>query len=414
MGSPRRPYLVPGVGACMGPLAGIRVLDLSRVLAGPFCSMVLGDLGADIIKVEPPEGDLTRAWGPPFLRDVSGYYLSVNRNKRSLCVDLHQEEGLRILRGLVPSCDVVLENFRPGVADRLGVGYEDLRRRKEDVIYCSISGYGQDGPYRDRPSFDLILQALGGFMSITGEEGQPPVRVGVAIADLGAGLHAALAILASLWQRDRTGEGAYLDISILDGHVSWLTYMAQAYFLEGHPPGRLGSAHPHIVPYQAFPTADDPIVVAAASDRFWRGLCTALGEGELAEHADYATNEQRVLHRESLVQHLTDRFQERSREEWLARLEEAGVPAAPVQDLQEVFADPQIVHRGMVQTLRDSPLGAVKQLAFPARASTWSAGIEKTPPAKGEHTREILAEAGIEGSEINTLEKNRVVFSPLD
>ncbi|MFQ5907539.1 MAG: CaiB/BaiF CoA transferase family protein [Thermoplasmata archaeon] len=398
----------------MGPLAGIRVLDLSRVLAGPFCSMVLGDLGADIIKVEPPEGDLTRAWGPPFLREVSGYYLSVNRNKRSLCVDLHQEEGLQILRSMVPSCDVVLENFRPGVAERLGMGYEDVKGWKEDVVYCSISGYGQDGPYRNRPSFDLILQALGGFMSITGEAGRPPIRVGVAIADIGAGLHAALAILASLWKRDRTGEGSYLDVSILDGQVSWLTYMAQAYFLEGHPPGRLGSAHPHIVPYQAFPTADDPIVVAAANDRFWRGLCDALGLGDLAEHADYATNELRVVHRESLVQRLADRFQERGRDEWLIRLEQAGVPAAPVQDLREVFADPQIKHRGVVQTFQHPSLGAVRQLAFPALASTWRAGTERAPPTKGEHTREILAEAGMKAHEITALEKNQVVFSPPD
>jgi formyl-CoA transferase/CoA:oxalate CoA-transferase len=238
--------------------------------------MVLGDLGADIIKVEPPEGDLTRAWGPPFLQGESGYYLSLNRNKRSLCLDLRQEAAAGVLQRLVPTCDVVLENFRPGVAERLGIGYEQARMWREDVIYCSISGYGQDGPYRERPSFDIILQALGGFMSITGEEDRPPVRVGVAIADIGAGLYAALAILAGLWRRAQTKEGTYLDVSILDGHVSWLTYMAQAYFLGGQAPGKLGSAHPHIVPYQAFPTADEPIVVAAANERFWRRLCRAL------------------------------------------------------------------------------------------------------------------------------------------
>ncbi|MFQ5918658.1 MAG: CaiB/BaiF CoA transferase family protein [Thermoplasmata archaeon] len=396
----------------MSPLAGIRVLDLSRVLAGPFCSMVLGDLGAEVIKAEPPEGDVTRSWGPPFRGGESGYYLSLNRNKRSLCLDLRKEGGLRILRRLAGQSDVVLENFRPGVADRLGIGYEQVREWKEDIVYCSISGYGQDGPYRDRASFDIILQALGGFMSITGEEGRPPVRVGVAIADIGAGLHAALAILAALWRRAQTQEGAYLDISILDGHVSWLTYMAQAFFLEGEPPGKLGSAHPHIVPYQAFPTADDPIVVAAANDAFWRGLCRALGEGELAEEPDYATNELRVTHRDALVRRLVQRFQERGREYWLTRMEAEGVPAAPVQNLREVFEDPQVTHRGLVEQMQHRTLGAVTQLRSPVHTSAWTPDAPRPPPLKGEHTREILGETGYSDLEIDRLAESRVVTWP--
>ncbi|MEE9268218.1 MAG: CoA transferase [Thermoplasmata archaeon] len=396
----------------MGPLAGIRVLDLSRVLAGPFCSMVLGDLGADVIKVEPPEGDLTRAWGPPFLQGESGYYLSLNRNKRSLCLDLRQEAAAGVLQRLAPTCDVVLENFRPGVAERLGIGYEQARMWREDVIYCSISGYGQDGPYRDRPSFDIVLQALGGFMSITGEEDRPPVRIGVAIADIGAGLYAALAILAGLWRRAQTKEGTYLDVSILDGHVSWLTYMAQAYFLGGQAPGKLGSAHPHIVPYQAFPTADEPIVVAAANERFWRGLCRALDLTDLAGHADYASNALRVEHREDLVERLSQRLRERGRDEWLAALEAEGVPAAPVQDLRQVFADPQIQHRGMVQAVAHPRLGNIQQLAFPLHASAWTPDTPRAPPLKGEHTREILREAGCSERQIETLAKARVVTYP--
>ena len=398
----------------MGPLAGIRVLDLSRVLAGPFCTMVLGDLGADIIKVEPPEGDLTRAWGPPFLKGESGYYLSLNRNKRSLCLDLRQEAAARVLRRLVPTCDVVLENFRPGVAERLGIGYKQARTWREDVIYCSISGYGQDGPDRDRPAFDIVLQALGGFMSITGEEGRPPVRIGVAIADIGGGLHAALAILAALWGRAQTGEGALLDVSLLDGQVSWLTYMAQEFFLTGEPPGRMGSAHPHIVPYRAFPTTDGHVVVAAGTNRHWRSLCRAISREEMASSAEYATNALRVRNRTRLERTLTRIFQGRSRGDWLDRLRAEGVPCAPVQDVGEVFEDPQVVHRGLTLRASHPRLGEIMQLAPPFRSSSWGNPTPQPPPLLGEHTESILAEVGFTKERVAELREQGVVFSSED
>lgn len=376
------------------PLHDVRVLDLSRVLAGPFCSMILGDLGADIVKVEAPGGDLTRAWGPPFHEGVSGYYLSVNRNKRSIGLDLRTEGGQEILHELMESSDVILENYRPGVAARLGADYETARRLREDVVYCSITGYGQDGPYRDRASFDIILQALGGFMSITGEEGRPPVRIGVAIADLGAGLHAAIAILAALWRRAKTGRGDRIDVSILDGQVFWLTYMAQQYLLTGTPPGRMGSRHPHIVPYQAFPTADGYIVVATGHEPFWEGVCRAVEAEDLLEEERFRTNEGRVVHREELDRVLEARFRTRPRDAWLRRLAEEGVPAAPVQDLAEVFGDPQVVHREMVRTAAHPELGEVKTLAPPFRLTSSSLPIRWPPPLQGEHTRELLAELG--------------------
>lgn len=386
-----------------GPLDGIRVLDLSRVLAGPFCSMVLGDLGADVVKVEAPAGDLTRTWGPPFLEGVSGYYLSANRNKRSICLDLSTSEGHRVLHDLIRTSDVLLENFRPGVARRLGASYEQVRATRGDIVYCSITGYGQDGPYRDKASFDIILQALGGFMSITGEEGRPPVRIGVAIADLGAGLHAAIAILAALWGRAQTGRGESIDVSILDGQVAWLTYMAQQYFLTGIPPGRMGSKHPQIAPYQAFSTADGYIVVATGSERFWQGLCRALDAPDLVSRPEYATNEERVRHRGALDRALDERFQTRPRDEWLARLETEGVPAAPVQDLGEVFANPQVRHRKMVRTVQHPRLGEVRTLAPPFRFASEELPPRRAPPLRGEHSRELLRELGYDEEKVALL-----------
>ncbi|MFQ5838553.1 MAG: CaiB/BaiF CoA transferase family protein [Thermoplasmata archaeon] len=393
-----------------GPMKDIRVLDVSRVLAGPFCSMILGDLGADIVKVEPPEGDLTRSWGPPFLDGESCYYLSVNRNKRSICVDLSRQEGRDVLYDLVRASDVFLENFRPGVAQRLGIGYDRVKEVKRDIIYCSISGFGQDGPYRDTPSFDIILQALGGFMGITGEEGRPPVRIGVAIADLGAGLHAAIAVLAALWRWGRTGKGAYIDVSILDGQVFWLTYMAQQYFLTGTPPTRMGSRHPNIAPYQAFRTADGYIVVAAANEKFWNGMCRALEKEDLASMEDFSTNEMRIENREALDEHLEGIFRKRRTEDWLQRLQAEGVPCAPVNPLDRVFSDPQVLHRGMVKEVRHSSLGQIKQLGFPFKFPTWDFDIRFAPPLKGEHTREVLKEIGYGEDRIEKLRESRVVF----
>ncbi len=392
------------------PLKDIRVLDISRVLAGPFCSMILGDLGADVVKVEPPEGDLTRLWGPPFIDGESGYYLSVNRNKRSICIDLSRSEGREVLYDLAGRSDVFLENFRPGVAQRLGVGFNAIKEVKEDIVYCSISGFGQDGPYRERASFDIILQALGGFMSITGEEGRPPIRNGVATADLGAGLHAVIAILAALLRRVRTGEGEYIDVSILDGQVYWLTYMAQHYFLTGESPVRMGSRHPQIMPYQAFPTADGHIVVAAASEKFWKGLCEAIGREDLIIVEEFRTNESRVINRETLEPILEDVFRSRRTEDWVGVLQSRGVPCAPVNRVGEVLSDPQILHRELVREVRHSSVGPIRQLAPPFRFASGRYEMEAPPPLKGEHANTILLEAGYDQNRIEELSRSKVIL----
>ncbi len=387
-----------------GPLDGLRVLDVSRVLAGPFCSMILGDLGADVIKVEPPEGDLTRTWGPPFLDGESGYYLSVNRNKRSISLDLSRTEGREVLYELAKESDVFLENFRPGVAQRLGIDYDAVRAIREDVVYCSISGYGQDGPYREKPSFDIILQALGGFMGITGEEGRPPVRIGVATADLGAGLHAAIAVLAALWRRAATGEGDYVDVSILDGQIFWLTYMAQHFFLTGDSPERMGSRHPQIMPYQAFPTADGHVVVAAANERFWRRLCRVLGREDLLDRQEFRDNEARVQNRERLEDLLGDAFRRRGTAAWMEALEEEGVPSAPVNTVAQAIADPQIAHRQMVREA-DHPRGRLRLLAPPFRFASGDLPLRVPPPLRGEHGPAILRELGHDDEAIERLRR---------
>lgn len=391
-------------------LKGVRILDVSRVLAGPFCSMMLADLGAEVIKVESPEGDLTRSFGPPFLGGESGYYLSLNRNKRSLCLDLTKPEGKEVLYAAARRTDIFIENFRPGVAERLGIDFETFSHLNEEIIYCSISGYGQDGPSRERPSFDIILQAVGGLMGITGEEGGPPIRIGVATADLGAGLHAAIAILAALWRRSRTGVGEYIDVSILDGQISWLTYMAQEYFLTSKSPRRMGSRHPHIMPYQAFPTSDGHVVVAAANDRFWRGLCKAVGREDLADAEAYSTNERRVANRDSLESALSESFRKRGTHEWVTRLQGEGVPCAPVNSIEDVFSDPQVLHRGMVLETRHPSLGRITQLGLPFRFASEDFEVQRAPPQRGEHTTELLLEMGYTPDRVAELYKSAVVF----
>lgn len=393
-----------------GPLEGLRVLDLSRVLAGPYCTMLLADLGADVVKVEEPSlGDLTRRWGPPFKAGESAYYLSLNRNKRSIAVDLKSEEGVAIARRLAATSDVVVENFRPGVAAGLGLGFEDLMEVNPQVIYCSISGYGQDGPYRDRPAFDIVLQAMGGLMSITGEPGGPPVRVGVAVADIGAGMFAAVAILAALHRRAAKGEGERIDVSILDGQVAWMTYAAQALFLTGEAPGPLGSAHPNIFPYQAFPTADGYIVLGAANDAFWISTCRVLGLDALADDRRYATNAGRVEHRRDLEPLLAAAFKRGTTDGWYRKLIEAGVPCGPVNDLARVAADPQVLHRGMVQRVDHPRLGPLKVLGVPMKFHRSPGGDSRPPPLLGEHTDEVLRSLGISPEEIARLRRKGVL-----
>jgi crotonobetainyl-CoA:carnitine CoA-transferase CaiB-like acyl-CoA transferase len=331
------------------PLKGIRVLDLSRVLAGPYCSMTLADLGAEVIKVEMPgTGDDTRAY-PPFIGKQSSYFMSANRNKKSITLDLKAKEGQEILHRLAAKCDVVIENFRPGVTERLSADYATLKNINKRLIYCSISSFGQTGPYAEKPGYDLIIQGMGGLMGITGEPNGPPVRIGVAITDLGAGMWAVIAILAALQARERDGVGQYLDISMMDGSIAWMTYVAGNYFATGKVPSRMGSAHPSIVPYQAFEASDGKsILIGGGNDRLFVALCEGLGLTELAKEPIYIGNENRVKNRDSLLLKLERRFKEKPRDEWIRILDVLGVPVAPVYTIDEIFADEQVLHRGML------------------------------------------------------------------
>jgi crotonobetainyl-CoA:carnitine CoA-transferase CaiB-like acyl-CoA transferase len=365
-------------------LAGVRVLDLTRMLAGPYATMLLADLGAEVIKVEDPAGDPIRRMGPPFEPDGrSPYFMAINRNKKSVVLDLRDERDRARFLELVKTADAVLDNFRAGVMERLGLSPERLREVRPDLVTCSMSAFGGDGPYRDLPAFDLILQAMGGGMSITGEPGGRPTRAGIPIGDLAGGVFAAFAVCAALVHRQRTGQGQHVDLSLLDVQVSLLTYVAQYHLTDGRVPQPIGSAHQSVVPYQAFRTADGYVVVAVFVDSFWAPLCRLLDLPELVDR--YPDNVARVHGREELVSLLEARFAQRTTDEWVAELWRAGVPAGPVNTVDRVLSDPQVRHRGMVvsdgeRTLLGNPVKTGAQDRF-------------TPaPALGQHTREVLGE----------------------
>jgi len=391
----------------MQPLDDLLVIDLTRALAGPFCTVMLSDLGARVIKVETPEGgDDTRGWGPPFAGSESAYFLSVNRNKESLALNLKDVRGVALLRRLLARADVLVENFRPGIMDRFDLGYRALHGEFPRLIYASISGFGQDGPFRERAAYDLILQGMGGLMGITGEEGGSPVKVGVAIADICAGMYAAFGILAALRVRERTGRGQLVDAALLDGQVSWLTYNAGFYFATGDEPGRLGSAHPTIVPYQAFRTKDGYLNVAVGSEAIWRRFCEIV-DPALADDARYATNRDRVANRRVLIHHLQRLFETRPTAAWVEVLDAAGVPNGPILSLAEVFAHPQSVYRKIVTDI-DSPVGKLKFLSSPIRLSKTHARTESIP-ALGAQTGEILTRMGYSKKSIDELRSQEVV-----
>src|SRR5712692_10164202 len=323
-------------------LAGVRVLDLTRMLAGPYGSLILADMGAEVIKIEPPgEGDPMRQMGPPFLEGpTSAYFLATNRNKKSVTLDLTKPPGRDVFLRLVERSDVVIENYRPGIPARLGVDYDSCKARKPDIVYCSVSGFGQDGPYRDLPAFDLILQAMGGGMSITGEPGGAPIRAGVPLGDLAGGMFAATAVCGALWRRERTGEGQFIDISLLDCQVSVLTYVAQYYLANGRVPGPSGTSHQSVVPYQAFRTKDIWIVVAVFLERHWALFCQAVDMSQLETDSRFATNADRLAHREQLLSLLEPLFLQRPGDEWIERFRQAGVPAGPINTIDRVLSDP--------------------------------------------------------------------------
>jgi crotonobetainyl-CoA:carnitine CoA-transferase CaiB-like acyl-CoA transferase len=375
-------------------LEGVRVLDLSRMLAGPYGSMLLADLGAEVLKIEEPDGgDPMRVMGPPFLPDGdSAYFLAINRNKKSLAIDLTQPTGRDLFLELVRAADVVWENFRPGVMARLGCDYPRLAAINPRVILCSISAYGQDGPYRDWPAFDLALQAMGGAMSLTGEAGGRPVRMGLPIGDLAGGMFGAFAVAAALLRRQTTGQGAHVDLSLLDCQASLLTYLAQYFWADGRVPGPQGSGHASVVPYQALATRDGHLIVAVFAEKFWRGFCLALGRAEWEKDSRFATNRDRVAHREVLMPMVEAIVATRTTDEWLARLTAEGVPATPILTVDGVLTDPQVKARQMVVEMRHPRLGAVPTLGTPVKVDGGMGLAVSPPPSLGEHTDAVLRE----------------------
>ncbi len=405
-----------------GPLAHLRVLDLSRVLAGPWASQLLADLGAEVIKVERPgAGDDTRGWGPPWLRDREGrdtpesaYFASANRGKRSVTVDLARPEGRELVRRLAARSDALLENHKVGGLARHGLGYEDLAAVNPGLVYCSITGFGQTGPYRHRAGYDFLIQGMGGLMSVTGEpDGAPgggPMKVGVAITDLLTGMYAAVAVLAALAERDRTGRGRHVDLALLDVQVATLANQAQAYLATGRAPGRLGNAHPSIVPYQRFATRDGHLVLAVGNDGQFARFCEVAGAPQLARDPRFATNAGRVTHRAALVPELERRFAERTSREWIEALEAAGVPCGPIHDLAQVFEDPQMRHRGMRLEVAHPVAGRVPLVASPIRLSGPPLDPPSAPPTLGQHTREVLGEVlGLDEAELDGLSARGVI-----
>jgi len=394
------------------PLAldGVRVIDCSRVLAGPFCGMLLADLGADVIKVEDTgSGDESRTW-PPMVEGESAAYLVCNRNKRGVAVDLKTPEGAEVLRRLAAGADVLIENFRTGAMEGFGLGYEALARLNPRLVYCSISAFGRTGPRRDEPGYEALMQAFSGIMSITGEPDGPPVRCGVSFLDLATGILAAFGIVSALRLRDRTGRGQRVDCSLLATALGLLNYHAEGYLLAGQVPRALGSAHPSLSPYRNFRCRDGQwVFVAAANDRFWQRLARALGLEELAADPRFATNVERVRHRRELEARLEEAIARYDRAELLARLAEAGVPATPVNTVDQVLADPQTAALGMIEHVLHPRLGTIPLLGTPVRFSAMTPGVRRPAPLQGEHTDEVLAECGFSAAEVAALRARKVV-----
>jgi formyl-CoA transferase len=382
-----------GSSATELPLSGYRVLDLSRILAGPYCTMILGDQGAEVIKVERPDsGDDTRSWGPPFAGGESAYYLCCNRNKKSIAVDLKHPSGAELVRELAKVSDVLVENFTPGLTQRFGLDYETLRGINPRLVYASITAYGQDGPYRDRPGYDMVLSAVGGLMWITGERDGNPCKVGVAITDVLTGIYASGAITAALLWRERSGRGQYLDISLLDAQVSALANIASNYLVAGQEATRWGTAHESIIPYQVFRTKDRPIAIAVANQKLWVNFCKLVGRPQWLEDPRFESNPKRVEHREVLLPLIDELMAQRTCDEWMEVFVEAAIPCGPVNDMEHLFADPQVLHRAMIAEVPHPTIGSLRLTGTPIKYSETPATIRRHPPLLGEHTDEVLAE----------------------
>ncbi len=387
------------------PLSGYRILDLSRILAGPFCTMILGDQGADVIKVERPGvGDDTRTWGPPFAEGESAYYLCCNRNKRSIAVDLKNPDGLKLVKELAAESDVLIENFTPGLMKKFGLDYETLKETNPRLVYASVTAYGQDGPYRDRPGYDMVLSAVGGLMYITGEKDGNPCKVGVAITDVLTGVYASGAITSALLWRERTGRGQYIDVSLLDAQVSGLANIASNWLVAGKEATRWGTAHESIIPYQVFPTADRPIAIAAANQKLWLNFCRVLGRDDWTEDARFESNPKRVENRDALLPLIHEELAKKTCDEWMDLFVEAAVPCGPVNDMQHLFSDPQVKHRNMVEEIQHPTIGTLRLGGVPIKYSETPGAIRRHPPLLGEHTDEVLAEVlGFSSEQIDEL-----------
>ena len=406
----------------MGALSHIRVLDLSRVLAGPWCAQNLADLGADVIKVERPgAGDDTRHWGPPFAKDAQGketdesaYFICINRNKRSITIDIAKPEGQDIIRKLAVESDVVIENYKVGGLVKYGLDYESLKRLKPDLVYCSITGFGQTGPFANRPGYDFIVQGMGGFMSVTGEaddfEGASPQKAGVAFADIFTGMYASSAILAAIIHRDHTGEGQHIDMALLDTQVAVMANVGSAYLTSNELPKRWGNASAMIVPYQTFPTSDGWMIVAAGNDSQYRHFVTVGGEAHLADNPLYVSNPLRVQHRKQLVPLLEAMTRKKTKADWITSLEKANVPCGPINNMKEVFENPQVIARNLQINVLHPTVGNMKLLASPMNLSKTPTEVRMAPPTLGQHTNEILHDRlNLDDEAITQLRKQGVI-----
>ena len=404
-----------------GPLTGVKVLDLSRVLAGPWATQVLADFGAEVIKVERPrQGDDTRHWGPPYLKDKEGrnseeaaYYLSANRGKKSIAVDFTQAEGQEIIRQLASKSDVIVENFKVGGLKKYNLDYDSIKSVNPGIIYCSITGFGQTGPYASRAGYDAIIQGMGGLMSITGEmddlPGGGPQKVGVAVSDLMTGMYSVSAITAALFHREKTGEGQFIDLALLDTQVAWLANQNMNWLVGGEVPKRRGTAHPNIVPYQAVPAKDGHFMLAVGNDDQFRRFCDVIERQDLADAEQYATNKARVENRVLLLEEITKALSKQDSHFWISALEERHVPCAPINDIQQVFKDPQVKAREMMFELPHAISGTVKQVANPVKYSATSVEYHSAPPLLGEHSIEILSQLGYDETAIQNLMGKGVV-----
>ena len=391
-------------------LENIRVLVLTQAHQGPMCTMFLADMGAEVIKLEMPgRGDDSRAWGPPFKEGESAYFMSVNRNKKSMTLNLKKEKAIEIIHKLIRQSDVILENFRPWTMERLKLSYNEVKEIKPNIICCSISGFGQDGPYRLLPGMDQVLQGMGGLMSITGEPNGPPIKVGVAVADIAGGMFAAYGIMVALYYKEKTGKGQKIDNSLLDNQIAWLTYRAGSFFMSGDIPKPLGSGHPVIVPYQAFKAKDSYFNIAVGNDQLWEKFCKAIGLEEIMNDPRYSTNSKRVENREELIKIIDDLICTKEAEEWLEILTDAGIPCGPIYTMDKLFNDPQVLHRKMVQTLNHSTAGTIKVTGVPIKLSETPGEILTAPPVLGQHTNNILIELGYGENEIKELYQEKVI-----